>query len=407
MTAAVTVTIAGEAFEEVVRVMVERDLENIASTFEVTIVDEARLRAALIAQIGLPSQHAPVKPGDSIQIAIDDEPVLVGWVEWMRFEWAGDVLSCHIRGRDKVGDLVECAALPEGPDEFHNVDLEQVAKQVCDKFGVGVKKQVDIGAPFPRLAKHRHMTALAFLESAARQRSVLLVSDGVGNLLLTRGGATRAPADLEIGGNIQRVDAAYDWARRFSDYFVTQSYDRHRGGAPALTHDDDPTEGGDDPPNHPATRTAQEQPAIGTMGHAIDPEVTRWRPTVRYTRSQSGMSSVQEQAEWMARVAKGQSDRVLFTVLGFRGGQKDELWRPNALVRVWEPYSGIDRDMLIAGIVYTYDDRTGAETRLRLAGRSAYDRINEAERGKHKRGGRRAHGGLRDPGFTDADLRGE
>ena len=142
------------------------------------------------------------------------------------------------------------------------------------------------------------------------------------------------------------------------------------------------------PDDEPAADSDAETPSIGSMGHATDPEITRWRPTVRLTRSQSGMDTVQEQAEWMCRVAKGQSDRVHFVVLEWRAGKDGVLWRPNQVVAVSEPYSGISRDMLIAGVSFIFDE-TGRRTRLRMAGVTAYDRINEAERRRspHRRAG--------------------
>jgi prophage tail gpP-like protein len=374
-----TVKINNQAFTEVIRVTVSRDLQNIAGTFEVTLVDETRLKAALLSTIGLSSMNAAVKAGNPITILADGEPLLTGWIDRPFFRWNGGAVECHITGRDKTGDLVDCAALPSGPTEFHGVDLLHVAKQVCAPFGITVKADVDIGAPFDRLALHKHQTALVFLESAARQRSVLLVSDGTGGLLLTRGGSTRGPAPLAIGGNIQEVEVEFDWTERFSDFYVTQDTARKRAGGPALSSAMTPPTSATPPASSPAADSAAKSPAIGAMGHAKDPEITRWRPTVRLTRSQSGMSTVQEQAEWMCRVAKGMSDHVHFTVLEWRAGTGKLLWRPNQVVKVTEPYSAIAKDMLIAGVTFTFDE-TGRKTRLRMAGVTAYDRINEADR---------------------------
>lgn len=389
----IRVKIANRVFTEVIRVTVTRDLQHIAGTFEVTLVDEARIRNALIAQIGQPTQAAPIEPGDPITLSIGDEPILIGWIEVPEFDWEGDKITARITGRDKTGDLVECAALPTGPAEFRGVGLLHVAKQVCAPYGITARADVDIGAPFERLSLHPHQTALTFLEGAARQRAVLLASDGIGGLLLTRGGATRGPAALEIGQNVHRVQVRYDWTHRFSDYFVKQDSARHRSSGPALDHTVVPLAGGTPPPAAPAARSAAEAPAIGTTGHATDPEVTRWRPTVRLTRSQSGMSSVQEQAEWAARVARGLSDQVHMTVLEWRAGRDNALWRPNQVVAVWDPYSGLDRDMLIAGVTCDFDEE-GRRTRLRVVGVTAYDRINEAERRRHRRHDRAGHGPL-------------
>ena len=62
--------------------------------------------------------------------------------------------------------------------------------------------QTDVGAPFPVLAISPHDKAMPAMEKAARQRGVLLVSDGVANLLLTTAGSTRAPDQVAFGYNV-------------------------------------------------------------------------------------------------------------------------------------------------------------------------------------------------------------
>lgn len=376
-TSRVTVTINGVQFQQVVRLAVSRDLANIAGTFDVVLVDDARLFRALPFPWGRPEGGPETRPGQAITIAIDKEPVLVGWIDRLALRWSGEDIECHLQGRDKTGDLVDCAALPDGPAEFRGVDLLHVARHVCDPFGITVRAEVPLGAPFEQLALQPHMTALAFLESGARQRSVLLVSDGVGGLLLTRGGATRAPDELRIGETIQEITAEFDWTHRFRDYIVKQTSTRTNTGGAPLNSSLAPasTSGG----NFYGPYTIQEARSIINTGRAIDPEVTRHRPTVRLTRTQSGMTTVQEQAEWMLRVARGASDSIHLRVLDWRAGQARALWRPNALARLWDPYSGIDRDMLIAGVAHRFGEQ-GATTDLRVVGRTAYDRINEAER---------------------------
>ena len=376
-----TVTIGGKVFAEIASVTVSRDLQNIAGTFEITLVDEASIRNALIAQIGQPQPNPPIRRGQSITIAIDGETILIGWINKPKWHWSGDKIECHITGRDRTGDLVDCAALPYGPAEFKGVDLLYVANTVCAPFGIPVRADVDIGAPFDRLSLHKHMNAMPFLESGARQRSILLTSDGVGGLLLTRGGTSRAPAALAIGDNVEEVDFEDDEDQRFSDCFVMQDTSRHRHGGPGMTIDD-ATFDDEDPDDTPGADSLAEEAAIGTMGHAIDPEITRWRPSVRLTRSQSGMSTVQEQAEWACRVAKGQSAHLRMAVLDYRAGPDKALWRPNQVATVYDPYSGLDRDMLIAGVTFTFSE-DGEKTSLRLVGVTAYDRINEAERRHH------------------------
>ena len=380
----VTVTINGFQFQQVVRLMVSRDLANIAGVFDVVLVDDTRLFRALPFAWGRPEGGPETRQGQPITIAIDKEPVLIGWIDRASFRWSGEDIECHLQGRDKTGDLVDCAALPNGPAEFRGVDLLHVAEQVCKPFGIPVKAEVSVGAPFTQLALQPHMTALALLESGARQRSILLVSDGVGGLLLTRGGNSKAPAALRLGENVQEITAEFDWTHRFSEYIVKQTSTRtNTGGAPLLTTAPPLAASGG---SFYGPFTVQEMRNIINTGRAIDPEVTRYRPTVRLTRTQSGMTSVQEQAEWMLRLARGLSDSVQLRVLDWRAGPGLALWRPNAVTQVWDPYSGLDKEMLIAGVAHRLGPE-GAVTDLRIAGRTAYDRIDEAEQPPRRRGG--------------------
>lgn len=370
---------AGFEFTQFSKVDIARDLQDIAGTFALDCVDEARLRQALPVWLGNgTTKQQAIIAGLGVELLIDDETVLIGWIEKLSLKWSASKIECHMAGRDRTGDLVECGALPDGPAEFKNVDLLHVARHVCDPFGIPVRADVDIGAPFERLAAAPHESALAFLEKAARQRSVLMTSDGVGGLLLTRGGKTRAPAPLTAGDNVLDIGVDYDWTHRFSRYIVKGQTGHAHGGSAVLDHSVEPLDGDDPAPSAPGSASGAAAHSIVMTGEARDPEVTRYRPVVRVVRTQAGSSSVQEQAEWALRVAKGQSEQVHITVLDWRDGPKRDLWRPNQVVLVSDPYSGLDKDMLIAGVAFSFG-ADGMKTALRLAGVTAFDRINEPQ----------------------------
>ena len=382
-TSRMKLTVGGQVFTNFIDVTIERDLQNIAGRFNVVAVDQARLAAAFPAKGAKPpAPPAPLQAGLAATLAIDADTVLTGYLERVSWRQTATDITFRFTGRDKTGDLVECAAMPNGPAEFHGMTLLQVAQQVCQPFGISVKADVDVGAPFDRLALHPHDTALSCLEKAARQRSTLLVSDGVGGLLLTRGGTTRGPNPLRIGELIQEAEGDVDWSHRFSDYFVKGQTAKSRlGTAPALTSSVTPLAATPPVASVPATASAAEASAIMMTGHAIDPDITRWRPRVIMVRTQSGMSTVQEQAEWALRVAKGQANTLIYTVLDWRAGKSKTLWRPNQLVAVFDPFAGINGDMLIAGVTFRYSE-DGMTTRLRLVGTTAYDLTNLPAKGR-------------------------
>jgi prophage tail gpP-like protein len=375
----VKLTIDGAAFDKWTRVEITRNMQEIAGSFTLEYIDEGAIAQSAPNLISRPPFFRIVKAGMACTIAIDGELVLKGWIDDVDRTWGADRYAAIIQGRDATGDLVDCAVPPELPTEFSNIDLLAIAKIVCAPFKIPVRADIDVGAPFERLSRHPHENALPFLEKAARQRATLLVSDGVGGLLLTRGGKTAAPAPLTRPGNIQGGGARQSWRQRFSDYYVKGQTDGRawrEGSAPALDHSFEAGDG-DFPPEPTAGQT------VLMTGHAVDPEITRYRPIVRLTRSQSGMSTTQEQAEWALRVARGFGTELHYNVLDWRAGPKSELWKPNARAQVVDPYEDTDKEMLISGVSYLSGEQ-GVLTLIRCAGITAFDRINEAERRRHR-----------------------
>ena len=370
----VALTVNGSVFTNWLSLSLSRDLRDLTGKFQMTAYDAARAEDAMPGTSFGP-MPSPIDRRQSCSIALDGETVLTGWIDSMEGQWNDAGLSLSIAGRDRTGDLADCAAAPNGPAEWRNATLLQVAQQVCAPFGIPVRADTDVGAPFARLALNPHESALSLLEKAARQRGVLLVSDGIGGLLLTTGGRTPAPADLSLGSNVQSASFSFDDTRRFSDIFVKGQSEKCAGwrgsSAPPMDHDYVP---GAQP-----TITSVESHGILITGHATDPEVTRWRPHVRMVRTQSGSASGQQQAEWAVRVSRGESTGLRYTVLDWRAN--GVLWRPNTTVRVFDPYAGIDDTMLIRAVTYQIGpdgpQPTTPTTQIDVVGLTAFDRIDE------------------------------
>ncbi len=372
----VTLTAGGTVFTDFTSVSIERDLQSLAGRFTLHCLDTARADAALKGA----SVPTPLLTGAPAQLAMPRICVYETDRGRVDLHIDGEQLRCEVGGLDKTGDLVRSAAFPNGPAEFNNIGLLALAQKVCAPFGIGVSADVDLGAPFPKLAFHPEETARDVLDMAARQRAVLVTSDGVGGLVLTRGGTSRAPAPLWLGQNVVGATSADDWSGRFSDYFVKgqtpAANGRRAGVAPALTHASTPS--GAAATSAPGAASATEDGGVLMTGHASDPEVTRWLPTVRRARSQSGSSTVQEQAQWLLRTARGRARGLHYTVLDWRDKPGGVLWRPNQVTAVWDPYSGIDGDMLIAGVHYQFGPR-GMTTVLRMVRQGTYDLLAIAD----------------------------
>lgn len=371
-------TVNGVAYALWQTARITRDLREITGTFRLDYFDAGRAAAAMPAAPRSSPVPAPILRRQSCTVALDGQVVLDGWIDGMEGEWTATSIKAIITGHDKTVDLSECSACAKGPAEWRGATLLQIAQQVCSPFGISVRADTNIGAPFVRLAVNPHETALSLLEKAARQRGVLVVSDGVGGLLLTTGGRQRAPADIRAGSNAQRLRYKFDDRHRFSDIYVKGQSEKAAGlradiSGPPMGHDYVPGP-------QPSMVGAQQIEAAGILmtGHAVDPEVKRWRPSVRMTRTQSGSATQQQQAEWAVRVARGESTNLTYTVLDWRAN--GQLWLPNTVVRVWDPYAGVDDDMLIRTVDYLIgpdgEKPTTPQTEIQVVGLTAFDRID-------------------------------
>jgi prophage tail gpP-like protein len=378
-----TLTVGGLVLSRWTTVQVNRNLRDIAGSFTVQYRDSGREALAFDPDLDPMPRFPTVLNGQACSVALDGTTVLTGYIEKVDADWEGNQLNCSITGRDKTGDLVDCAASPNGPVEWRNLNTMQIAQIICKPFGISVRADVTIDTVFPVFGIDADETALSAIEKAARQTALLVVSDG-GGVLLTRGGSTRAPAPLQRPGNIQGGGWRSDWSQRFSDYYVKGQTNRsviHKSLQPAITVATAPS-GESFPVDTTESATTTESVASVMTGHAVDPEVTRYRPTVRMSKTQSGAATVTEQAFWGLRIAKGMSETGSYRVLDWRAGASNGLWLPNAVTHLTDAYAAIDKDMLISGVSYRYD-QGGEYTMIEVAGRTAFDRINEPASDPH------------------------
>lgn len=327
--------IAGVAFSDWTSASVQRSLSEISGGFDLEYDDQLRMQTTLPradARTGL----LAIKPGLEARILLDGELVLLGLVDDVDWEILGDQVRARLTGRDRTGQLVDCSANPTGPAEYKGLTALEIASRLCAPFGITVRADVDVGAPLRDFGIELGETVMSAIDKATKPRALLVTSDGVGGLVLTRSGSRRAPATLSLPGNALGAGAHLSLRDRFSDYYVKGQSRPNRGGRKAaldgtaapLTQraaaDDEtatqarravsaaPQDGSAYPigQSPPLTTQGQTQRAsILSTGHAQDPAITLYRPRVFSVRSQSGDVSNQLLAEWRMRIARGRSSR--------------------------------------------------------------------------------------------------
>lgn len=367
----VTLTLDGQPFTEWTGVEIERDMQDMVGAFRVDLRDGLRAAAALQVAT-LTAYKDMVRLGLNAELAIDNETVLIGWVDTIRTGLRDGEARVSISGSDKARDLVDGAATVDGPAELTDKTIDQIIAAVVKPYGLTVRTEVDVGAPFPRYVLDGAETAMSAIEKGLRQRGVLATSDGVGSIVLTQTGGNQAPAPLFLPGNVVAADGEHTIEGRHSEYVVKGQAEKVQGkrrAAPRL----DATAAPLDPGAPVENEEDHELPGVAIEGRARDPEMQRYRPLVTLGRTQLTDAGAQQQAEWMERTARGSSEQITYEVVDWRAGEDRRLWRPNEQVPVDDAYHDIHRNMLVAGVVYAYSEDNGAKTRLRVTSPEAYD----------------------------------
>jgi prophage tail gpP-like protein len=313
-------------------------LEQIANAFELSVTD--RWAGQDTAR--------PIKVGAQCQVLLDGELIITGYVDDANPEFSDTSHGIAVAGRDATGDLVDCSAIHKS-GQWSGASLDKILRDICAPFGIKVLIDAPLGAKFSTYSIQEGETAFECIDRACRMRAVMPISDGKGNLLITRAKSGAPIAELIQGENIKTCQGNFSMRERFSEYRI-KGQDR--------SSDDY-----DNPENH-------------TQVSAIskDDLVKRYRPLIVLAEDKGAHATYQQRAEWERNVRRGRSARVTVTVTGWRNTSGD-IWRANTLVHLKSPYLRADCNLLVVGGTYIKDDQLGTLTELQLVGREAYDLI--------------------------------
>lgn len=312
-------------------ITLRRSMDQLAATFELRLTDRWAGQDTV----------RPIMPGAACTVLVDDEPYLHGYVDDAAPAYDAKRYAITVSGRDKAGDLADCAA---PSTQFAGRTLVQVAAELCKPYGIGVLVSTPAPGIFDHLKTQEGDSVLETLEAAARVRGVLLLSDGLGHLLITRAATTRISTPLALGKTVLRCRAYYSHRDRYSLYTVKGQ-----------------SAGSDD---------WYGEDAAQPQGTAADAAVTRYRPLTVLAEESIDPAAARKRAQWERAVRYGRSRRLSYTVPGWR--HADGLWEPNHLVRVRDTLLDVDEDRLIAGVTLMLDE-DGCRARLDIAPRQAYE----------------------------------
>lgn len=336
----IVLTIGGQSYTGWTSASVNRSIENVAGQFQLGVAK----------RIGVSVKA--LRPGQALKLTVNDQAVVTGWLDDFEADISDTDFSLTISGRDKTGDLVDCAAVYPG-GMWSGRTLAQIAADLCQPFGIAVRWLVTdaaAGKPFHSFKLEHSETVYEALGRAARMRGVLMTSNADGDLVFTQAG-TASAGTLELGKNLLSINYSDSWHDRFSQYKVVGGHACGGSIGDAITD------------------VAQ---VTGPSATVTDPEVTRYRPTLKIADHNITQQTAWARADHERRHAIAKSRRLSATVEGF---YRDDgvLWDVNSIVTVTAAELEIDAEpLLIAGIAYKVDDENGLQTELTLAPREGF-----------------------------------
>ncbi|MDL2401247.1 phage baseplate assembly protein [Rhizobium mayense] len=386
----ITLRVGGQDYVEWTSAEVKRDLKDFSGAFKFTLRDTKRSLATF--PFATAGTAFDLKLGVEVQVLVDGELVLKGWIEGIDTEIEATSASVEISGRDKTGDLVDCAAFTTGPSEYNNVKLEDAAKRIAQPYGLGVRSEIDTGDPFTRYGLDLGETAFTAIEKGSRARHALVLSDGVGNIVITRTGAKRAPADLSLPGNVLKSKGRFGHHNRHSHHHVHGQGERagkKRTGKP-LDVSAEPLATADRRSGDGSATTA-ERAGTAAKGLATDSEITRYRPVVHLARAKADNKAAGDEADRRMRTSRAASESVTETVKDFRAN--GQLWRVNEIAYVSDSWAGIERDMLITRVTFRESNGEARVTELEIMSPEAFDAQPVGNRRRNGKGKKKKHSG--------------
>lgn len=360
-----TLKVGGQIYGGWKSVSIRTGIEQIAGAYNLAITERWPNQ---------PTEWA-IPPGEICEVLIGDEPVIFGYVDTVAVSYDDRSHEIKVSGRDKAGDLVDCSAPSTA---FSGLTFSEIAKRLCEPFGIALRDDTETVrkvVKLPKQAVQNSESVFKTLEKLARNEGVLLVSDGVGGLVITRAGlGGEYGAVLEFGKNILRASLEHSHANLYSEITV-----KGQAAAAGL----DRFDLGAAHPNGSVKRAAK-------TAQSGNSQIGRHRPLILVAETQADARRCQQRAEWEAGNREAKARKLSITVQGWRELTSGLLWRANRKVRVKCPWLRLDEWWLISGVSYKLDE-SGTTAELSLVSEKAFDQLPEipqpiggASAGKYK-----------------------
>lgn len=310
----------------------------------------------------------PFRGGDACRVLDGEDVIVTGHIERLDVDYSATTHRINLSGRGKTGDLID-SSITAINDLLPPATLKRCIQKVAENIG-GSYAVVDLAGVAPyqsasdMIAPEPGANAFKFLEALARKRQVLLTDDGYGRIVITRAARTKSKGVLQniVGAddnNILSSSTSYDSSGRFHTYELVSGLNPLAGGLAGIIPVDD---------------------IVNQRNGFTDSEIRRGRQLAIKPKSPQSGTVGKDRLKWEANIRKSRGRLYSVTVQGFRETPGGSLWEVNKIVRVVDEFAGINGNMLISGVSFSYDEQRGSLTVLTLVPSNAFTlQLNEPQ----------------------------
>ena len=333
----VSLKINGQKYQHWESVEITSELNSIARTFQVTMTAELPNGIKSLAHFSV---------GDAVQVFIDDELVLTGYIEQTPVSYDANQMTFSIAGRSKTCDLIDCCPPPTGKKiELNNTlswgtttrvpvqgtqvqpaaltarnwnqeATETIIATLAGSYGICFIDEVGAYKTTKNFTITPTDKILDSLKKLTRDLDIVFTDNENGDLVAVKKATNEADKQvlepLELGKQILKASASFDGSKLYSHYGVL----------------------GQD-------KGSNSQSGKKVTGNSYISKGTQLTSRKRYlyekAKGQADKATCQKEAEGNEAYYDNQFLKTTYTVQGWRD-VSDKLWRINTLVKISDPF---------------------------------------------------------------------
>lgn len=351
-----SLVINGVPYTDFTSIHISKSLDDMTGTFRFEVVDPI-------------SPTFPIKTGDSCTVSLSGTHIIEGFIDCISGHYSSGSHSLLIKGRDRTSDLVDSTV--GGSLSFSsNISLKSLIEKTLDSLkieNIQVINEVKDLKPFSQeeldsIAVKPGKSAFHFLEMYARKRQVLLTTDNLGSIIITRNFDRTLDSHVinllnNNSNNVLSARFSYDVSKRFNRYVF-----RSQQNPVSLVY----TDGAETP--HPTTAESM----ASQVNFVEDVDIREGRTLNIISESSSSKEILLKRAFWEGNIRRCRGLSYSPTLQGFFANSSGEIWKLNRLISVSDVFASIQAMMLINRIVFEQDLKSGSRTTLSLVDKDSY-----------------------------------